>query len=337
MKSLFGLALAALFFVSSTFGASADPAEHWENVDPTMTGWSFDVEKAVQDYAATAKPVAVMIVRDGKIIARWGDVARKINVKSVRKSLLSALYGIAVSDGRINLASTLAQLGVDDLPPSLTDAEKQATVRDLLMARSGVYHLAAYETAEIREKRPERGSHPPGSFWFYNNWDFNALGAIYRRATGEDIFESFAQRIARPIGMEDFTSGDGRYVSAPSSRHPAYPFRLSARDLARFGLLFLNGGLWRGKQVIPAAWVKESTTPYSQTDRSDRGYGYLWWTLDEWGAGAALASGTGGQLMAFLPAKRLVIVQTVDTRQNPQGAQTKDFLAFLRKIVAAAP
>ncbi|WP_245520018.1 hypothetical protein [Rhizobium azibense] len=97
----------------------------------------------------------------------WGDVSQKVNVASVRKSLLSALYRIEVSDGLINLASNLADLRIHDKrPAALMAAEKEATVRDLLMARSGIYHVAAYETADIRQKRPERGSHAPGSSSF---------------------------------------------------------------------------------------------------------------------------------------------------------------------------
>ncbi|WP_342628405.1 serine hydrolase [Nguyenibacter vanlangensis] len=295
--------------------------------------------EAVATYANGLNPTAVMVVQDGKVIANWGNVSRKVNIASVRKSLLSALFGTAISDGRINLNSTLAELRIDDKPPPLTDAEKQATVRDLLMARSGIYHPAAYETADIRQSRPKRGSHSPGSFWFCNNWDFNALGTIYRQRTGEDIFRSFAQRIAVPTGMEDFSAADGRYSVEASSIHPAYPFRMSARDLARFGQLFLNDGRWDGKQVIPASWVRESTTAYSSTNREGMGYGYLWWTLNPqvFGPGAAQASGYGGQHVAVIPSKRLVVVQVVDRTQNPKRASTSHFVDFLRQFVAAAP
>ncbi|UXN58761.1 serine hydrolase domain-containing protein [Phyllobacterium zundukense] len=207
------------------------------------------------------------------------------------------------------------------------------------MARSGIYHPAAHETGDMRRNRPERGSHSPGSFWFYNNWDFNALGTIYRQQTGEDIFQSFAQRIAAPIGMEDFSARDGRYVAERQSVHTAYPFNLSASDAARFGQLFLDGGRWDGKQVIPAAWVKESTTAYSHTDRGSMGYGYLWWTLnpDVFGRGAALASGYGGQAIAIVPSKRLVVVQIVDSTQNAKGVRTSHFISLLQRLAAAAP
>ncbi|NTJ35846.1 serine hydrolase [Agrobacterium rhizogenes] len=326
----------ALFALVLSGSANAQP---WQSSDPASAGWSVDRLKAAQDYAATLKPTAVMVVQDGRVIASWGDVSREVNVASVRKSLLSALYGIAVSKGRISLGSTLADLGIDDKAPVLTHAEKQATVRDLLMARSGIYHIAAYETADIRQKRPERGSHAPGTFWFYNNWDFNALGTIYRQQTGEDIFQSFAQRIAAPIGMEDFTARDGSYSLEKSSIHPAYPFTMSARDLARFGQLFLDGGQWNGKQVVPPAWVQESTTALSQPSDHNSGYGYMWWTLrtDQWGQGGAFNAGYGGQVVAYVPEKRLVVVQTVDPSQNRRGIEMRDFFQLMRKITAAAP
>ena len=279
-----------------------------------------------------------MAVHGDQVISAFGDTAHKVNVRSVRKSLLSALYGILIAEGRINPASTLAELGVDD-QPGLTEGENGATVRDLLMARSGIYHPAAYETPDMRRKRPARGSHAPGSFWYYNNWDFNALGSIFRRKGGEDIFESFERRIARPIGMEDFAAKDCRYHREASSIHEAYLFEISARDLARFGLLFANGGRWNGKQIVPETWVRESTTAYSQTDRPGRGYGYLWWTLAPEQAGAAtmLASGFGGQQVAVVPSKKLVLVETVDLAQNARPLRTTVFLDLLRKIVALTP
>lgn len=329
-------AITAVIFLSIAGNAGAQP---WQNADPASSGWSVDGLKAAQDYAATLKPTAVIVVQEGKVIASWGDVSRKVNVASVRKSLLSALYGIAVAEGRINLGSTLADLGIDDKRPALTAAEKQATVRDLLMARSGIYHVAAYETADIRRKRPERGSHAPGSFWFYNNWDFNALGTIYRQQTGEDIFQSFARRIATPIGMEDFSARDGSYFLEKSSVHPAYPFTMTARDLARFGQLFLDGGKWNGRQIVPAPWVRESTIALSQPSEHNSGYGYMWWTLrtDQWGQGGAFNAGYGGQIVAYVPEKRLVIVQTVDPTQNRRGIEMRDFFQLMHKIAAAAP
>jgi CubicO group peptidase (beta-lactamase class C family) len=243
-----------------------------------------------------------------------------MELASIRKSLLSALIGIAVSDHRIKLDSTLGELGIDDNPPALTDVEKGATVRELLEARSGVYHSALYETPGMAKMRPPRGSHPPGTFWYYNNWDFNALGTIYENATGTGIFEALDRQIAKPIGMQDYKPADGEYVRGEASIHPAYAIRMSARDLARFALLYLHRGNWAGREIVPEAWVEESTRGYSKA-ASGQGYGYLWWigflggavapsvTLPE---GSFLAEGAGGQYALVVPALDLVVVHRVD-------------------------
>lgn len=273
MRLILGLLLSLMAAVP----ARGEPSAHWAKAGETAL--TRTISRLVKDYAISEKPTAILVVQGDAIITSWGDLDRKINMASVRKSLLSALYGIAIADQRVSLTRSLAEMGIDDKKPSLSSAEKQATLSDLLTARSGVYHAAAYETREIKKKRPARGSHAPGTYWFYNNWDFNVLGTIYRKATGEDIFESFERRIARPIGMEDFSKRDGRYVLAPESDHPAYPFMLTARDAARFGLLFANGGRWNGKQVVPADWVTESTQAHAHTNRGNRGYGYMWWEL----------------------------------------------------------
>src|SRR6266849_2434788 len=107
---------------------------------------------------------------------------------------------------------------------------------------------------ELREGWPKRGSHSPGSYWFYNNWDFNALGSIFEKEFKTPVAKAFEARIARRVGMQDFRVEDMYYLQAPAdaspdfnkSIHPAYHFRMSARDLGRFGYLFLQDGEWRG-------------------------------------------------------------------------------------------
>lgn len=318
--------------------AHAEPGQHWHAAGPDEKPWSASIAQEVQEFAVEQKPTAIMVVRDDDIVASFGDLGTKVNVRSVRKSLLSALYGIAVEEGRIKLDSTLAALEIDDIPPALSAAEKTATVRQLLMARSGVYHLAAYETSEMKRLRPARESHPPGSFWYYNNWDFNALGTIYRRSVDE-VFASFEKRIARPIGMEDFSAYDGLYLGESSSVHRAYLFRMSARDLARFGLLFLNGGRWNGAQLVPSKWVTDSTSRLSETEQPGRGYGYLWWTFSSVRSGVSgfYAVGYGGQLVVVVPSKHLVFVELVDLALNRTGVRTQRFLDLVSKISAAVP
>src|SRR6202451_1691511 len=265
--------------VAANSQSTAAPGAEWTRLaSPEQAGWSAKNLAGIRDYLEEIGSTSAMIVQHGVVVAAWGDVAHKSNLHSCRKSLLNALIGIAVAGGKINLNDTLEKLGIDDKKPSLTEAEKQATVHDLLEARSGVYHPAAYETKGMAEQRPPRGSHAPGTFWYYNNWDFNTLGYIYEQATGTKIFDAFYREIAQPIGMQDFTSRDGHYIVSPDSRFPAYVFDMSARDFARFALLYLHGGKWNDTQIVPQEWVKASTQPYS--DAPSGGYGYLWWTGD---------------------------------------------------------
>ena len=293
----------------------------WEIIpNPDAVGWSSSKLQEAYEYSKSIQTAAVMIIYDGKVLYHWGEVDRKFYIHSCRKSLLSALYGIHVEEGNIELSKTMDDLGIDDKPPSLSELEKTATVKMLLKARSGIYHEAALESAGMKADRPERHSHSPGTFWYYNNWDFNALGTIFEQETGKKIFEEFKDRIADPIGMEDFQIGDCKYVYEDVSLHPGYPFRMTARDMARFGLLFLNNGIWNGNRIISKEWIKESTTSYSDAG-GNGGYGYMWWIeVDgrhipglKMAEGTYSARGYNGHYILIIPEMDLVIVHRVNT------------------------
>ncbi len=140
-----------------------------------------------------------MAVVGGRVLMDYGDLQVISYLASVRKSVLSMLYGIYVERGAIDLDRTLEQLGIDDLG-GLTAEEKQATVRHLLSARSGIYH-AASNGGDDAASAPPRGSQRPGEYYLYNNWDFNALGTIFELSTGKDIYDavpSWARRTKAP-------------------------------------------------------------------------------------------------------------------------------------------
>ena len=319
-------------------------AQGWmQYAAPQEAGFSSAALDAARRYADSVGSGAVFVVHRGRVLAAWGDVSREFQAHSVRKSLVSALYGTAVAEGRIDLDATLGALRVDD-DAGLTEHERGARVRDLIAARSGVYLPAAYAPSDQDEERPARGSHAPGTHWFYNNWDFNVAGVVYEQATGEALYESFARRIAGPLGMEDFDAGDGFLAYEPSlSRHPAHTFRISARDLARLGQLYLQGGRWNGRQVVPEAWVRESTQPHSDLGNGG-GYGYMWWTQapgtlpDRFPTlrryAMVQARGTGGQVMWIIPGAEMVIVHRGDTDHGREIAG-RDVYAIAERIVAA--
>ena len=136
------------------------------------------------------------------------------------------------------------------------------------------------------------------------------------------------EQIAAPLQLEDFRVQDLSYGRGEESAHPIYSFRMSARDLARFGLLYLRKGEWHGRQIIPSQWVAESTKAHSLLPAAGvfgnfGGYGYMWWVavdgkqypgvnLKE---GAYSAQGYGGHFLVIIPGYDLVVVHRNDTER----------------------
>ena len=297
------------------------PGKQWlMYASPQEAGFSAEKLAEARKYWESLPSAALMVVYDGAVVVAWGDVERRFMLHSARKSIMSGLYGVHVDSGRIDANKTLEELGIDDVRPPLNEQEKQARIIDLLRARSGVYHAAAAEP--LQNSKPERGSYKPGEHWCYNNWDFNALGTIFEQETGTGIFEEFERRFARPLHMEDYRPRDGYYEHArDKSVHPSYPIRMSARDMARFGLLYLRKGSWNGRQILSANWVDESTRAHSDDAWGGEGYGYLWWIsakepFKQLGMFSAL--GVGEQSIDVLPGADMVIVHRTDTYAQKQ-------------------
>ncbi|MFC2079536.1 serine hydrolase [Candidatus Bipolaricaulota bacterium] len=331
--------------VTTNPNAPVYPGREWTWAEtPEALGWSSEKLEKARALSERIGSAAVMIVDDGVVVDAWGDITLNYYCHSMRKSLMSALYGIYVNDGAIDLSKTLQELGIDDTFP-LTGMEKAATVSDLLKARSGVYIAAAGESQGMVATRPARFSHRPGTFWYYNNWDFNTLGTIFDQETGEEsIYAAFQARIATRVGMQDFRPDDLSYSYVPYSMHPYYGFEMSTRDLARFGLLFLREGRWEDQRLIPVGWIHESTASHSETG-PESGYGYMWWT----GSGNGLfpnvtvesysyyASGYGGHKVVVLPYRNLVIVHRVDTfAGEEEEVSEEEFGILLWRILDAA-
>jgi CubicO group peptidase (beta-lactamase class C family) len=307
--------------------ANVFPGKTWIKAEPEEFGWSAAGLQEARKYFDTLPPANLVVVDHGRVVVEWGDPAMKIMVSSVRKSLLSVLYGIDLPGSKLDLDTSVGQLGIDDDPP-LTAEEKKATVRMLLEARSGVYHSSVGGTPTMMLTKPERGSHAPGTFFYYNNWDFNALGTIFEQQFHTAIGREFRDKIALPTQMEDFRLEDMYYKRAApddpayvKSLHPAYPFRLSARDLARFGYLVLREGNWNGTRIVPSGWIEQSTHIYTENARDGAGYGYLWW-INGFGVPVKnfYALGALGKFVIVVPNRDLVVVLLNHTEFPPNGS-----------------
>jgi hypothetical protein len=332
MKPITCMALILLVFLVLPFtyggcggggGSSSTQGDNaLEHISPEAAGYSSEELQDARQFAEESGIAAVMALYDGKAFFSWGNIAKNYWCHSIRKPFLSALYGIHFARGNLNLDATLEDLQIDDIPLSLTNAEKQAKVEHLLMSRSGVYHEAAAEAQIMIDTRPPRGSHPPDTFFYYNNWDFNALGTIFEQETGEGVFNAFKKEIADVVGMEDFNVNNCFYqYEWNKSMHPAYSFRMSARDMARFGVLYQRYGKWNGNQIIPEQWIDESTIPYSiMEETGGLGYGYMWAIIPEdseigqmIGYPGYYHTGAGGHALVIIPELKLVIVERFDT------------------------
>jgi len=288
-------------------------------------GWSPTGLDAVFVHASTLSTDTLMIVTKGQTVAAFGDLETPHATHSIRKALLSALVGqhIGSGEGQIRLDATLQELGIDDAPNSLSELQKQATVEHLLRSMSGI-NLPATADGGLRAEKDRllgRGENAPGTIWAYNNWDYNALTTIFETQTGMGVAEAFQTGFARPAGMRDFDVDDVSYISDPTvSRHRSAAFRMSARDLAMFGQIYLDRGQMNGQQIVPAPWVDRITANVARTGRDDLrwGHGYLWWVpapdagLPE---GSFWAWGLGNQAVLVIPAWDSVIVHQSDTTE----------------------
>jgi CubicO group peptidase (beta-lactamase class C family) len=311
---------------ASTHDVVSTPVSTWWRAidERTQTSACRAATDAMQETLRHSPTTTLMAVHGRDIVFSFGPTDRPSRIASARKSLLAMLYGKPVQQGTIDLDETLAELGIDDIG-GLLPIERQARVRDLLAARSGVYHTAS-NGGDDSAAAPPRGSQRPGSYFLYNNWDFNAAGDIYEQLTGRNIYQAFAEDIATPLGLEDFhLERQHRSGDATRSQHLAYPFTLSARDMARIGELMLAHGAWDGKQLVSSDWTRTITTPITRAAdmhpahaaRRRIDYGYLWWIPEEPTdsplAGSYFAWGYFGQFILVVPKRDMVIVHKYDT------------------------
>jgi len=292
------------------------PGSEWEydtSILPSKTS------SEAEAFLNTLETTGLMVVQGGKVVYEYGDVAEVSYVASVRKSILSMLFGSHVASGEIRLDATLKELEMSDVG-GLLPIEINATVLDLITARSGIYHSAS-NSGDLLEFAPDRGSKIPGSYWLYNNWDFNAAGSVFEAMTGKNIYDALRDELAIPISMQDYDRRRQIKDELPQvSQNPAYTTWLSTRDMARLGLLMLRNGMWGDRQIIPIDWVDKSTsvtTPISNMNpdfmrTGPFGYGYMWWVWDGQFAsgsykGGYTASGAHGQWITILPAIDMVV------------------------------
>jgi len=306
----------------SESATAAEPADVITDTDVIALGFAPEGLQALDRYVTAQSTHSMRVTVGGKLLYTHGPQDETSYIASVRKSVLAMLYGPFVADGTIDLDATLENLGFDDIG-GLLPVEKQATIRDLISARSGVYHVAS-NGGDNSADAPVRGSQEPGTYFLYNNWDFNAAGAIYEQLTGRNIYEEVNRQIAVPTGMQDFDLAmhleKAKTGNLEKSKYPAYHMHFSTRDLIKVGQLMLNRGNWNGVQLFDSGWIDTLVATHTPLEEMNPesvrsgpfGYGYMWWVFDESSngpeyAGAYAARGHFGNYIVVLPALDMVI------------------------------
>jgi CubicO group peptidase (beta-lactamase class C family) len=305
------------------------PGEEWEYARGSALealGWSAAALRQASNFVRdSANSTGIVVVDRGRVVFTFGDIEELSYIASCRKSILAMLYGNWVERGIIDLDMTLEEMGFDDIG-GLLDIEKQAKVRHLVTARSGVYHAASNGGDDLA-RAPERGSQEPGTYMLYSNWDFNAAGAAFEHFTQRNIYDELQAQLAIPLQFQDWDRSVHRKGGNLSiSVNPSYHMHFSTRDMARLGWLMLNEGDWNGEQVISRDWAREIVgvvTPLEEMNPVRRrdgyfGYGYMWWVWDGPRAvgpfeGAYTARGAMGQWITVFPALDLVIAHKTNS------------------------
>ncbi len=324
------------------------PEEVWERItDPAAAGFSAAGLKQVRSFLESLDTTGVMVVVGGRVLFEYGDLEQLSYIASCRKSILAMLYGNYVKEGVIDLDMTLEEMGMDDVQ-GLLEHERQATVLDLITARSGIYHPAS-NPGDNTDQAPKRGSQQPGEYFLYNNWDFNAAGAVFEQETGKNIYDALQEDLVKPLGMRDFDrSGHRKSGDGTLSVNMAYHMTFSTRDMARLGYLMLRQGKWNETQVIPQEWsqrISSVFTPMHDMNPENfrggpYGYGFMWWVWDgprtpEQLKGAYTAMGAFGQFITVIPKLDLVLAHKTAVPPYERNVGLQGLLGIIERILAA--
>lgn len=283
---------------------------------------------------------SVIVARAGKLVfeqyftgadERWGssigevkfDPATRHDLRSVSKSLTSLLVGLAIQRGKIG--------GIDEpmvkFFPEYADLDtperRRITLRHLLTMSMGVawdenipYSNPA--NSEIRMIMAPDGERfaleqpivaPPGRVYNYNGGATALLGAVVRKTTGQPLDQFAREALLTPLGISDF-----EWIGIPGKGPAAASgARMRPRDMLKLGQLVLSKGQWNGREIVPAAWIAESTAPHI-TGAGTFFYGYQWWLGRTWQAEREVkwvaGVGLGGQRIFIVPDLDLVVVTT---------------------------
>lgn len=350
------------FFPTGEMKASGAPFQFPEGATIELPqSYEFNGEiRLTEDFIKATDTSALLVLQDGSVRLEQYFLNGGRDVQwmsfSVGKSFVSALIGIAIEDGFIHSIEDPITRYVPALVGSAYDGVR---IKDVLQMSSGARWNEDYSdpNAEIhRYGAVLAGEAPfdtfmaslqserePGTLCLYNSGDTQALGMLLVKATGRSITDYMQEKLCEPLGMES----PGYWVlDCDGMEMAAGGVNLVARDFAKIGELFRNGGVWNGKQIVPQEWVTASVAPDAPylhpgnvivgDHAFSMGYGYQWWIPDG-DRGEFSAIGVYNQFVYVDPSRGVVIVKlsanrAYGTASDEATNREDETIEFLRAI-----
>ncbi len=267
-----------------------------------------------------------MLVRHGRVIAEgwWSPYAPELNhtMYSMSKSFTSTAVGFAVAEGRLGVEDRVVSFFPDDLPTQVDQNLAALRVKDLLTMTAG--HAKEPTLDMVKQENWVKAflaapiTHPPGSTFLYNSGATYMLSAIVQQVTGQKLLEYLQPRLFQPLGITGAT-----WESCPRGINVGgWGLGIRTEGLAKFGQLYLQKGVWRGRSLLPGTWVEEATTfkiqqpapahPTRPKEQNDwlQGYCYQFWRSQH---NAFRGDGAFGQFTIVMPDQDAVIAITAET------------------------
>ncbi len=299
------------------------PTAEWRTADPASKGMNpAQLDKAERFYAEMfPSAYSLIVIRHGYIVkeAYYNDMNAEStpHIFSITKSFTSALTGIAISEGLIKgVDETLPSLFPEYVTADMDPAKKTVTVEQMLTHTSGLTRSGGGDDW-MKNTVQGKLAFAPGSRFEYSNVVPDLLSGVIAKRSGMDTRAYAEAKLLGPLGIKI-----GKWDTTPLGVYQgANGMYTSARDLARLGYLYLNYGVWDGRQILPASWVEQSGTEHAKFDGL-KGYGYLMWvwlptdTVQGYKIKEYYPYGHRGQYIGIFPDLDLLVVMSADATDD---------------------
>jgi CubicO group peptidase (beta-lactamase class C family) len=316
------------------------PTEGWLSATPAEQGMDIDSMDKMTDRVDTDLPfvLSIMVIRHGYVVYEeyfgGSNASTLLSVRSVTKSVMSAIVGIALENGDLPSLDITLEDALPDYFENGENADKSnITLRNLLMMRSGIdWGETQQQVVGLWQSRDDQIEYilsqsmadTPGAAWRYSTADAHLVSAMFQNLTGQSLLDYGTTHLFSPLGFGevDWQEDSSGYNIGGAELY------LTPRDMAKFGFLYLNNGLWDGQQIVPSDWVALTTTAQ---DEDVYYYGYQWWRAEHEFFGehtAFVALGYGGASIFVHPELDLIVVTQSSYYENVETADAHERLMF---------